>query len=79
MLRATLFLCAATTVLALAGTAHADYHVIRWSSGECTIWNNDTNQMPYGEGWIVLAWALPDYESARWALGAEIAKGQCRV
>jgi hypothetical protein len=34
--------------------------------------------MPDGEGWIVLAWNLPNYESAWSALNVEAAKGQCR-
>jgi hypothetical protein len=78
MSRWTLALCAAAIAIAAASPARADFQVIRWSWGDCKIWNNDTNRMPDGEGWIVLAWGLPSYESAWWALNAEAAKGQCR-
>jgi hypothetical protein len=78
MSRWTLSLCAATIALAVASPARADYQVIRWSWGDCKIWNNDTNTMPYGEGWIVLAWGLPSYQSAWQALTVKIASGECR-
>lgn len=78
MSRWALALCAAAISLAAASPVLADYQVIRWSWGDCKIWNNDTNVMPYGEGWIVLAWNLPTYESAWVALREEIAKGECR-
>jgi len=44
------------------GTAYAlrpiysEWVVIRWSSGDCKIWHNDTN-LPLGYGWNALAFA----------------------
>jgi len=78
MSRWSFFLCAAAIALAIANPAHADFQVIRWSSGDCKIWNNDNNTMPNGDGWIVLAWGLANYESAWSALNTEISRGQCR-
>jgi hypothetical protein len=78
MSRWTLALCAAAIAAAVSTPVRADYHVIRWSWGDCKVWNNDTNRMPAGEGWIVLAWGLMTYDSAWDALNAEIGKGQCR-
>jgi hypothetical protein len=78
MSRWTLSLCAAAIALAVSIPARADYQVIRWSSGDCKIWNNDTNTMPDGDGWLVLAWNIASYDGAWFALRDEIAKGQCR-
>jgi len=78
MSRWTLALCAAAITFAVSSAARADYQVIRWSWGDCKIWNNDTNMMPSGEDWLVLAWGLPSYDSAWQALSTEAAKGQCR-
>ena len=56
----------------------ADYNLVRWRSGDCQIWNNDTNRMPWGDGWILLAWNMPNYDTAWTRLKFEVAKGNCR-
>jgi hypothetical protein len=71
--------CGAAIALSLAGAAQAaDYNLVRWRSGDCQIWNNDTNRMPWGDGWILLAWNMPNYDTALNALKVEVAKGNCR-
>ncbi len=79
MSRWILVLCAAAITLAASLPANAaDYNLVRWRTGDCQIWNNDTNSMPWGDDWIVLAWNMPDYQAAWNALQREIAKGNCR-
>jgi hypothetical protein len=79
MSRWALVLCAAATIAAACVPANAaDYNLVRWRSGDCQIWNNDANSMPWGDGWVLLAWNMPNYGTAWQALQVEIAKGNCR-
>lgn len=79
MSRWTYALCVAAIAFAVTSPASAaDYNVVRWRSGDCQIWNNDTNRMPWGDGWILVAWNMPNYDTALQALKVEVAKGNCR-
>jgi len=71
--------CGAAIAITLSVPAQAnDYNLVRWRSGDCKIWNNDNNRMPWGDNWILLAWNMPSFETAWRALQIEIAKGNCR-
>lgn len=79
MSRWTYALCvAAIAFAAISPASAADYNVVRWRSGDCQIWNNDSNRMPWGDGWILVAWNMPNYDTALQALKVEVAKGNCR-
>jgi hypothetical protein len=79
MSRWTCALCVAAFAFAVSTPASAaDYNVVRWRSGDCQIWNNDTNRMPWGDGWILVAWNMPNYDTALQALKFEVSKGNCR-
>ena len=78
MSRWTVALCAAAIAIVAAQPASAaDYNIVRWQSGDCKIWNNDNNSMPWGGGWVLLKWNMASYETAQRALQVEIAKGNC--
>ena len=78
MSRWTLALCTAAIAIAVSSPVRADYNLVRWSSGDCQIWNNDNNRMPWGDGWVLLAWNMPSYDVAWQALRFEASKGNCR-
>ena len=79
MSRWTVVLCAAAiTIGAALPASAADYNLVRWRSGDCQIWNNDNNTMPWGDGWVLLAWNMRTYQTAWQALQVEVAKGNCR-
>jgi hypothetical protein len=50
---------------------------VRWAWGDCKIWVNDGN-VPWGDGWIVLAWNIPTYDLAWEVLREEASRGNCR-
>jgi len=79
MKRLSLALAALVIALAAAGPARADYSIIRWPGGDCTIWDNSGwFARPVGDRWSVLVVDLPTYDIARRALEAMYRQGECR-
>jgi hypothetical protein len=77
MSRWSLALVAAAIAFTVASPARADYNLVRWAWGDCKIWVNDGN-VPWGDGWIVLAWNIPTYDLAWEVLREEASRGNCR-
>jgi len=78
MRRLTLALATLVVALTAAGAARADYAIIRWNSGDCTIWDNrGFLAVPIGFGWGVVATGLPSYGAARGFLEAMYRRGVC--
>jgi hypothetical protein len=76
---ATLAIALAAAALTAASPAWADYAIIRWSSGDCRIWDNaGPFATPLGVGWSLLANELPTYDVARVALEDMYRQGLCR-
>jgi hypothetical protein len=79
MKRPSLALAALVIALSAASPAWADFAVIRWSSGDCKIWDNSGLwATPLGVGWTLLANELPTYDIARAALEDMYRQGVCR-
>jgi hypothetical protein len=61
---------------AASTSARADFSVMKFESGFCRIWwNNSAN--PIGTGWARVATA-PDFMGARAAQDAAVKKGKCK-
>jgi hypothetical protein len=80
MKRPSLALAALVIALsAAASPAWADYAIIRWSSGDCRIWDNaGLWPVPLGVGWSLLATELPTYGTAAAVLDDMYRQGICR-
>ena len=65
--------------LLAAPPARADYSIIRWSSGDCTIWDNvGLFATPLGGGWAPIVVEIPTYGAARTVLEGLYRQGMCR-
>jgi hypothetical protein len=74
-------LALATLVIALfaASPVRADYAIIRWSWGDCRVWDNSGLwPVPLGVGWTLLATDLPTYGTASVLLEDLYRQGICR-
>jgi hypothetical protein len=79
MIRPILALAALMTVITTASPVRADYAIIRWSSGDCRIWNNTgLFPVPLGVGWGLLSNELPTYGAATAMLEDLYRQGMCR-
>jgi len=79
MIRPILALAALVTVLTAASPVRADYAIIRWSSGDCRIWDNaGLFAVPLGVGWSLLSNELPTYGAATAMLEDLYRQGMCR-
>lgn len=64
--------------LVTAGPARADYTIIRWVSGDCTIWDNvGLFAAPAGRGWAPLVVRIPSYPAAKDVLEVMYRQGIC--
>jgi hypothetical protein len=71
-----LSLAALTIGLLTGGPAQAAYTIIRWPSGDCTIWDNvGLFAIPGGRGWAPIAVGIPTYPQAKGVLEAMYRRG----
>lgn len=61
---------------AAATPARADYALIQFSSGECEVWS-DSSDNPWGSGWTKLAFGLPNWDAGQAAYHTARAQGIC--
>ena len=76
-----LSLAVAVLVIALfvSGPARADYSIIRWMSGDCTIWDDvGLFARPSGSGWAPVVVGIPTYDAAKSVLEDMYRRGLCR-
>ena len=76
-----LSLAVAVLVIALfvSGPARADYSIIRWMSGDCTIWDDvGLFARPSGRGWAPIVVGIPTYNAAQGVLEDMYRRGLCR-
>ena len=80
MKRLTLALGALVLVLSVSGPARADYTVIRWSTGFCSVWSDDNrNFWPTWEtGWIKVSHHHHTWDGAWGRINALWANKVCR-
>jgi hypothetical protein len=57
--------------------ARADYAVVQFPDGWCKIWWN-SGAAPWGDGWVMLTYGLPDWLSASAVLANARSQGVCR-
>jgi hypothetical protein len=76
-----LSLAFAALVISLTATApaRADFSIIRWPSGDCTIWDNfGLFATPGGYGWERVVVGIPTWNAARVVLDGMYQQGMCR-
>jgi hypothetical protein len=74
-----LSLAALAVGLAIAGPANAaPYSIIRWPSGDCTIWDNvGLFAVPGGRAWAPIVVGIPSYPQAQGVLEGMYRRGIC--
>lgn len=77
MSRWALVTLATAIAFTTASPARADYNLVRWASGDCKIWVNDSGNAPWGDGWVVLVWNIPTYDLAWYVLREQASFGNC--
>jgi hypothetical protein len=65
--------------LGAATPARADYSIVRWTWGDCKIWqDNGPPTTPWGDGWAILADTIATYDEAKVLLEDLYRQGVCR-
>jgi hypothetical protein len=80
MSRWSVALFAVVIGVAVASPALADFSLVRWSWGDCRIWNNGPRNSPAGvrgRDWVVLVPHIPSVQQAWGALNKAAQKRQC--
>ncbi len=76
MKRLTFAACIFALGLAASAPARADYAVVRLDNGWCKIWWNSADA-PWGVGWTMIAYGIPDWLMAQAALDTARSQGAC--
>ena len=75
----SLAFAALVVTLFAASPARADYSIVQWNSGDCTIWDEfGWYRDPVGDGWARVVVGIPSRSEANRVLEGMYRQGMCR-